>query len=53
MCDTCRPVVGLLCMTHSWVGGWWQGEGESIKAEEAPILYTRVKGAEVGKNEGK
>lgn len=42
MCDTCRPVVGLLCMTHrAWGGG-------SIKAERALILYAGVEGEEDG-----
>lgn len=49
MCDTCRPALGLLCMTHR---GGGKGGGESgwkWGMEEALILYTSE---EEGKNAG-
>lgn len=51
MCDTCRPALGPLCMTHR--GGGGQGEergGENGNGgERAPILYMRERERRMGK----
>lgn len=57
MCDTCRPALGPLCMTHRGGGmaGGREGEGERVDrnmGKKAPVLYMREKGEEVGKNAG-
>lgn len=48
MCDTCRPALGPLCMTHRGggkAGGTEGGGGDGNRGEKAPILYTRQKGS--------
>lgn len=49
MCDTCRPALGPLCMTHRG-RGWGRG-GIEIEGK-APTLYMREKGEKEWQNEG-
>lgn len=55
MCDTCRPALGLLCMTHR-VGGEARGrerEGESIDGNGGRGSYFVLHVREGNKSRGK
>lgn len=55
MCDTCRPALGPLCMTHRGGGGGGRGkrgEGKMEMGGKGPYFVYERKGEEDGKNAG-